>query len=124
MVATILTIVFSAIAAIATVYLASLEIKKKRKADLTIVVLSRSGGEEYLAIRNSGEADAKNISVVFPQNMEIRFDKDVLANAIVSKGQQLNISYHPIPSEKIFQCTLEWDDKMGHHKKLQSIQVL
>lgn len=124
MLATILTILFSAIAAIATVYLACLEIKKKRKADLTIVVLARSGGAEYLGIRNSGEADAKNISVVFPQNMKIRFDNDVLANAIVSKGQQLNISYHPIPNEKNIQCTLEWDDKTGHHKKPQSIQIL
>ena len=82
------------------------------------------GGTENIAIRNNGEADATNIKIAFPNQSNIKFDKRILSNATISKGQQLNINYHPIPGDKNILCVISWDDKRGHHKKEQSIQVL
>lgn len=124
----LLTLICSIVAAgtglFAIVYSVVKDRNQKRKSDLSIVVLSMGGGKENIAIRNNGEADAKNIKISFPNQNNIKFDKRILSNAIVSKGQQLNLYYHPIPGEKNIICVISWDDKRGHHQKEQSIQVL
>lgn len=123
-----LNTIFSAVAAVASLigvgWTICHSVIRKRKADLSIVVLSCGGGEENIAIKNFGEAEASNISISFPHHPKIRYNEEVLTNALISKGQQLNISFHPTPHESNIQCVLEWDDKAGHHNKTQSIQIL
>ena len=120
--------IFSAVAAAASLigvgWTICHSIIRKRKADLSIVVLSCGGGEENVAIKNTGEAEASNISISFPHHPKIRYNEEALNNALISKGQQLNISFHPTPHESNIQCVLKWDDKAGHHSKTQSIQIL
>lgn len=116
--------IFSAIAAAAGIFTVGHLIIQKMKADLSIIVLSRGGAWENVAIKNTGEADAKNITVTFPKSLNIKFDNEALMAAKLSKGQQYNISIGPVHSEKNIPCNLEWDDKMGHHKKTQNIQIL
>lgn len=123
-----LNTIFSSVAAVASLigvgWTICHSVIRKRKADLSIVVLSCGGGVENVAIKNLGEAEAGNISISFPNNPKIRYNEEALNNAFISKGQQINISFHPTPHESNIQCVLEWDDKAGHHSKTQSMQIL
>lgn len=120
----IVAMIFGGIAAIASLIAAVHIIKQKRMAVLSIIVLVRQGAWEYAAVKNTGEADAKNIAISFPKSMKIRYNNDALSAAVLSKGQQYKISFGPFKDEKNIQCDIEWDDKAGHHKKAQNIQIL